>query len=194
MRKARTSWKRGSIMLAAAAISAAALAAPASGEPRRSSSGLSVQPSERLRSMASRTPETVSWGEVMEEIKVTYSGEQTLEAVLVASVICDGRRVCAEGQSRPVSMRSGETRSAASMFGRSGFFDEGTLTGVICCEGQTSIGPEGISLKQAQAAFGASVLREHRAVLVIAAVPAEGGPTITNPLAMYFAMTVPVVD
>ena len=73
------------------------------------------------------------------------------------------------------------------MFRESRLFDEGTLMGVSCCEGQASIGPEGISLKQAQAAFGASSLRG-RDVLVVAAVPAEGGKTISNPLAMFFAI------
>ncbi len=152
-----------------------------------SSSGLTVRPSERLQDMASGASEIISWGEAMGEIQVTYSDKQALEVVLVASLICEGKSVCAEVQSRPISMRPGETRSAASIFGKSGLFEEGTLTGVDCCDGQASIGPEGISLKQAQAAFGASSLRGHD-VLVVAAVPAEGGLTISNPLAMFFAV------
>ncbi len=160
---------------------------------KESSSGLSLRPSERLQDMASGASEIISWGEAIGEIQVTYSGKQALEVVLVASLICDGKTVCAEVQSRSTSMRPGETRSAASIFGKSGLFEEGTLTGVDCCDGQASIGPEGISLKQAQAAFGASSLRG-RDVLVVAAVPTEGGPTITNPLAMFFVMADPVED
>lgn len=189
MRTPTIPWKRGSIALAAA-ISTAAFAA---GQPRNSSSGLSVQPSERLQSMAKRGSETVSWEDVLREIKVTYSGKQAVEVILVASLICAGERVCAEGRSRPVSMRPGETRSAGSMLGKSRFFKEGTLTGVSCCEGQTSIGPEGISLKQAQVAFGEAALRG-RDVLVVAAVPREGRPAITKPLAVSFVMPVQVED
>ncbi len=166
---------------------AAAVLLAAWGQGDKSSSGLSLRPSERLQDMASEASEIISWGEAMEEIKVTYSGKQALEVVLVAALICEGKTVCAEVQSRSTSMRPGETRSAASMFGKSGLFEEGTLTGVNCCDGQASIGPEGISLKQAQAAFGASSLRGHD-VLVVAAVPAEGGLTISNPLAMFFAV------
>ena len=169
----------------------AALAAPAWGQTEKSSSSLSVRPSQQLQKSTADASDVLSWSweQSMEEILVAYSGKQALEVVLVASLICEGTSVCAEGQSRPISMRPGETRSAASMFGKSRFFDEGTLAGVSCCEGQSSIGPEGISLKQAQAAFGEPALREHRVVLVVAAVPAEGRPTITNPLAMYFVMT-----
>jgi hypothetical protein len=159
------------------------IVAPALGQPQKNSSDLSVRPSDRLQNMARRGSERLSSGEVMEEIKVTYSGKQAVKVVLVASLICDGERVCAQERSRPVAMPPGETRSAGSMLGESRLFKNGTLTDVSCCEGQASIGPEGISLKQAQAAFGASFLRA-RDVLVIAAVPAEGGPSITKPLAV----------
>lgn len=182
MRKLAIPWLVGSMLVT--------LAAPAFSE----SSDLSIQPSEQLQSMANSASDVLSWSWTFEEMWVTNSGKQALNVVLVASLICEeGRRVCAEGQGRPVSMRPGEKRSAASMFGSSKFFDKGTLAGMSCCEGQASIGPEGISLKQAQAAFGESALR-HRAVLVVAAVPAEGRPSITSPLAIYFVMVDPLGD
>ena len=182
MRKRAIPWLVGAMLVT--------LAAPAFSEP----SDLSIQPSEQLQSMANSASEIISWSWTFQQMWVTNNGKQALNVVLVASLICEeGRRVCAEGQGRPVSMRPGEKRSAASMFGSSKFFDEGTPAGMSCCEGQTSIGPEGISLKQAQAAFGESALR-HPAVLVVAAVPAEGRPTITSPLAIYFVMVDPLGD
>lgn len=172
-------------------VAAAALvAAWAHGD--KTSSGLSVRPSEQMQSAIRGASKIVTWPWVMGETQISYSGNETLEVVLVASLICNGKSVCAETQSKTISLRQGETRSAASMFGKSRLFDEGTLTGLDCCESQASIGPEGISLRQAQAAFGESALRKHPAVLVVAAVPAEGGKTITNPLAMYLAMINPV--
>jgi len=168
-----------------------ALAVPAVSQPK-SPSSLSVQPSQRLQSMAGRASEIISWSWTFQEMWVTNNGRQAVNVVLVASLICEGKRVCAEGRGRPVSMRPGEKRSAASMFSAR-FFDKGTLSGVSCCEGQTAIGPEGISLEQAHAAFGRAALRDP-AVLVVAAVPAEGGPTIANPAAIHFVMLEKVSD
>ncbi len=177
IRKRAIPWLIGAMLIT--------LAAPAFSEP----SNLSIRPSDRLQDMVNSSSEIIPWSWTFEQMWVTNSGKQALNVVLVASLICEeGRRVCAEGQGRPVSMRPGEKRSAASMFGSLKFFDKGTLAGMSCCEGQTSIGPEGISLKQAHAAFGESALRHH-AVLVVAAVPAEGRATITGPLAIYFVMT-----